>query len=580
MARTRTGLALALLAGIAALSVATERRSQALTLDEAGTINLGVRAYTDVRIHTQEYQCIRPDGSGYNGATFPCSPAGHLQQSRWFLEMKWNHDLLKYVKDWLPGDTQVFAYNLTYRGEYEGIYDYGPSEYRNGRESLNEIENAMRQGGVSEAAIQQNAGAISLANRQKLRTIAVDRNRLFQAFLDYEVGPFFVRFGRQNLAWGETDVFRLLDNINPIDNSFGGFFIDLDERRVPLDMLRSSYQLGDIGWFQQAFFEGYVADDNSVAFVPGSAPGTAFYPPLGPPSSIIGRTQKDNPVSLNHVRGGGRLVANLGDFTLGLAHYYTIFDLPAVRFRAPDFNGKDAGNPFIVPGVTQLVADQYGPHVQVTGGSFSTAAPSLQSIFRGEFAFFRAEPLFRFATASKFPGKGLSDPGFVQLVTQVLSGKFDTVSRKDTWNMALGWDMNQFIRPLNPNQSFFFTTQFFYKHVFSLDPLQAFPVPDAKRDPQRVIPYQGDQFLYTLHVDTSYNHNLPFTNTNVVIAPSFNYFYDFVGAMLFQPGVRISRDPWRFILDYSIVDSGVFRGTKIGLVRDRDNVRLQLEYVL
>ena len=43
----------------------------------------------------------------------------------------------------------------------------------------------------------------------------------------------FVRFGRQNLVWGETDVFRLLDNINPTDSSFGGFFIDSGQAGVP-----------------------------------------------------------------------------------------------------------------------------------------------------------------------------------------------------------------------------------------------------------------------------------------------------------------------------------------------------------
>ena len=39
-------------------------------------------------------------------------------------------------------------------------------------------------------------------------------------------------------AWGETDIFRLLDNINPLDDSFGGFFIALDERRMPIEMVR------------------------------------------------------------------------------------------------------------------------------------------------------------------------------------------------------------------------------------------------------------------------------------------------------------------------------------------------------
>jgi hypothetical protein len=48
---------------------------------------------------------------------------------------------------------------------------------------------------------------------------------------------------------------------------------------------------------------------------------------------------------------------------------------------------------------------------------------------------------------------------------------------------------------------------------------------------------------------------------------------------LFQPGVRFVRDPWRFIVDYTAINSGVFR-YQIGLVRDKANVRAQIEYVL
>ena len=56
-------------------------------------------------------------------------------------------------------------------------------------------------------------------------------------------------------------------------------------------------------------------------------------------------------------------------------------------------------------------------------------------------------------------------------------------------------------------------------------------------------------------------------------------FYDWQGMFLFQPNVRFVRDPWRFIVDYSAINSGVFRN-QIGLVRDRSNVRFQVEYVL
>src|SRR6185436_14471146 len=101
-----------------------------------------------------------------------------------------------------------------------------------------ELEAFLRQSPTFNATQLQFIPSILYFNRHRLREVASYRNRLFQAFVDFEFGDFFFRFGRQNLVWGETDVFRLLDNINPVDNSFGGFFIDLDERLHPFTTLQ------------------------------------------------------------------------------------------------------------------------------------------------------------------------------------------------------------------------------------------------------------------------------------------------------------------------------------------------------
>ncbi len=61
--------------------------------------------------------------------------------------------------------------------------------------------------------------------RDRTRRTSTTSNRqydLWEAYVDLSRGPLFFRIGRQNLAWGETDVFRLLDGINPLDNTFGG----------------------------------------------------------------------------------------------------------------------------------------------------------------------------------------------------------------------------------------------------------------------------------------------------------------------------------------------------------------------
>ena len=147
-------------------------------------------------------------------------------------------------------------YFVTYRGEYDGVWDYGPDVF-------------------SERQVRTVAGD-RLDTRQRLR----HRHRLFEAYVDYTKGPLFIRIGRQNLSWGETDVFRLIDQINPLDASFGGFLVALDERRVPLDMLRVVYGLGSQGPFSEIDVEGYVALDDEVAeAVPAGSPWATPNPP-------------------------------------------------------------------------------------------------------------------------------------------------------------------------------------------------------------------------------------------------------------------------------------------------------------
>jgi Protein of unknown function (DUF1302) len=571
-----------LLASLLALATAlAAREASAISLNKEGTINLNVRAYANVRIGTMAKQSTRPgtqppeciaapSAATCNfGGTFPYSGAGHVIQNRYFLEAKWNHSLIEMFQDTLPASVTDFKYNLTYRGEYDGIYDFGPSEFRNGTETFQEIEQALRQGGFPTSG----AGEKNYRVRHRLRQVASNRNRLFLAFVDWEQGPLFLRIGRQNLVWGETDAFRLLDNINPTDSSFGGFFIELDERRVPLDMIRASWNFGTIGPIDQAFLEGYVAFDRTVAFVPGAPPGSPWYPPLGPPSgALLADLQAPN-LTVHNLRGGGRFVFNAGDYTFTLASYQTMFDLPAVRLRAAV--PADAG---FVPGVSALTADTYAPLVWVNGASVTTALPSLRSIVRGEVAWFKDEALFIGPTEAEFPGKGTTGQLVTDYLGPVLAGTLDTVTRKDTYNMAVGWDTNLPVHWLNPRDSVFLTTQFFYRHIFDRERLQALPVPEPN-DSTRVVPQPADSMLQTLAIATTYLATVPLTDTNVQITPGYNMFFDWQGSILFQPNVRFVRDPWRLIVDYTTINSGVFR-FPIGLVRDRSNVRFQVEYVL
>jgi hypothetical protein len=635
-----------------------------VSLDEKGDIKLGVRAYTAARVATQNtdqqicygtgasYKCgtqnaINPnmpeDNQSLRSLTFPVSAAGHLRQNRFYVEAELDHNLQRLLDEgWgpltllneLPFKFRKFKYHLTFRGEADGIYDYGPAEYRTAYQYFNPVLVPTFSGHSA------NIGEA----RQRLRKLSVHRERLFQAYLETQVEELFIRVGRQILSWGETDVFRLLDNINPLDSSFGGFLVPLDERRVPLDMLLLNYAIGDLGPFWEVFVEAYAAIDDAVGFEPGTPAGSPWaLPNLGAPSATLVTFRQTPRRTIEDTRGGVRLnfaapIPGIQEANFTIAHYYTYLDIPEVQtlvttaFPLSNVTNGPLG-PFMQPNGFQggflAIAEQSAPRVQITGASTNFYVPiniaralalSGQPTIRAELAYFAGEPRqsqsqldpFLFAQGGC---RGPYKPGIVSQVQPgspylPSGGQLCRGGRRygDSWNFVLGMDTNQFIRWLNPNQSFFITMQFFYKHlngavdralipgrrVVPVYEGEVLPVPRYNiSNPLVTTPAQPvliqqptDQFLNTLVLFTSY--------LSGQVNPSLTLAYDWSGAfggdnsatpnggsLLVQPQLTLSRDPFRFSFSYSLLYARHLKGASgISLLRDRDNVLFQLEYVL
>ena len=474
------------------------------------------------------------------------------------------------------------------------------------------------------------------------------RERLFQAYVEADIGSnLWIRFGRQILSWGETDAFRLIDNINPIDSSFGGFLVPLDERRVPLDMLRMTYRVGSIGPMYDTFFELYGAIDDKIGYEPGTPAGSPWaLPNTGVPGTNT-ISVLDNPArNFSDMRGGGRFVFNIGDGTFSLAHYYTYMDIPAVQTSVKPwfFNKKPASpirdeNTFFPTAEGDprwsVQAVQRAPLTQITGATMTFAMPDLYSILRGEFAYFHDEARFTQQQLDPFiyhyygryrevPDAGpdefrfVPDPDgeFREIPPTILNAACDakvlgsnprrvdpalcrtTGGRRlgDSIKLAVGWDTNQFIRFLNPHQSFFISTQFFYQRL--LGAIDRTPVPGREVSNGEVLPVTEfdtyipgaafrtlgavepslikqptNTFLHTLLITTSYRSG--------TIVPSFVFFYDWGGATVFVPSIQFIQDPFRFGVEYSILNAGRLKGgSGVSLVRDRDTVQFRLEYVI
>ena len=97
--------------------------------------------------------------------------------------------------------------------------------------------------------------------------------------------------------------------------------VSLDDRRVPLDMVRAVYSFEDVGPFSELNIEGYGAFDKNISSpVPVGSPWSTPNPPG------IRSVVKKPAQNFKDTRGGFRVTARVGELTLSAAHYYTFLD--------------------------------------------------------------------------------------------------------------------------------------------------------------------------------------------------------------------------------------------------------------
>ncbi len=79
--------------------------------------------------------------------------------------------------------------------------------------------------------------------------------KLREIYTDMAIPPFSLRLGRQQIVWGETDNFRALDVINPLDTRWHWSRESWEDIRIPLWMARAIYDIGKIGPLEESFVE-------------------------------------------------------------------------------------------------------------------------------------------------------------------------------------------------------------------------------------------------------------------------------------------------------------------------------------
>jgi hypothetical protein len=525
--------------------------AQAFYVDSDKTLEVSGKAQTRASFRTDST----------SGFTYPEVPAGNLVQHRNLLLLEVTHDLknLTNTVDLLYPfralDLKV-KYHLVGRFMYEGVYDYGPQVFQDVQDADKEnIENFKQS------------------------------YKLWECYADISRGPLFFRIGKQNLSWGETDVFRLLDSINPLDNTYGGPFEDLDDRRIPLLMLRGSYNFGTVGPVSSVSLESFWVPGFWEAHVAPWAPfGTPYAVPL--PKDMVRFLRFSYPgKKIENSRWGVRLMGLLGsNLSVAVGHYRSYLDMPSLKAVIDQKLLTRIRDTYLLADLNAMQLEASFPQVNITGASMNYWQQAIDAVIRAEVAWFWDEPVFIprenlkplygpilplppqiMQLAGQFFGIVVQSMGLTGIPLNPQSGEIPT---KQSLKYMIGFDKQIWIRPLNRTNTFFLSFQYFG---------QTWPDYDKEmRQPLSLYPKATDfsglrktEQTFTGLVNTMY--------LNGRLSPQMVVAYDVRGAWLVQPSINYIWEPFRFMIQWSSIDGNF---TNFGAFRDRDQITFIFTYLL
>jgi hypothetical protein len=421
---------------------------------------------------------------------------------------------------------------LLYRGVYDGFYDIAPTDLQRGQSREDDLVGGPINGNTpgqcvgGACPIQPDAtgkfpsllrGNYSRFSDQD-RTDAKFENRLREAYVDFKLkgAPLSFRLGRQQVIWGESDQFRVMDCWNPLDITWHFQVESWDEIRIPLWLGKGLWDIGELGPLSNTFLEVVY---NPFDFQPGIK--SAFLPrpwaiPFPDPlrggqvqitgvggklvspvfdlqgtslrqgdfernpqdASEIGTrfhavTPQGLEFSLDYLYGRGRGLGGANPFALKIEKVN--FRKAPTQLAAADALGfyRDASfssaQPVFPIDVTAKVVHPYMHIFGMTGNYFE--GDYTQSVLRFESAYVLGEPFQTVDPASLVPIT-FTNPRGQQIPTSAFPCSDPRAqcsplgfTKRDIWTGMLGFDRPTWIRFLNPRATWFLSAQFFWTYT-------------------------------------------------------------------------------------------------------------------
>jgi len=361
---------------------------------------------------------------------------------------------------------------------------------------------------------------------------------LKEAHLTWTPGNFMFRVGKQIVAWGETDAFRIVDQINPADQRRGLADVEWETSIIPIWLVRAEYSLKQKpSWLQDLGFEfiwnpnpDFISNQpvkfgNDVGgiwspnyYVAGSFPfGEAH---LG---SMYTAIEKPKNWSSEGFEYGFRIKGVVKDAIITLNYFYGRDNDPVVVSSSVPFGPvitmASDGRLIIHPSFVGKF-----PILHFVGATFSRDIPLSASFLGGVSPVLRLETLYAFDTT--------------------FGTSLGTFEKHDEFRGAIGVDWKVKIPFLNPRAYFSISPQLYYRKVmnypagYGLTPPCWPPdqVPDLSTTPQ------SNNYATSLMIGTTYFHNK--------LAPSFFWMHSINNnADFFRLQLNYDyNDNWRFTL--------------------------------
>jgi hypothetical protein len=284
---------------------------------------------------------------------------------------------------------------------------------------------------------------------------------------------FNIKVGKQQVVWGRSDLFRVLDVINPMDYSRNSIYDEFEDIRIPMWILQANYRLGASESLSERNiqlvwnFDKFRANNLGQCGTPNAALEASCYfrsaKMLWDQGGTVGNLAPAAGLGLAQFQGGPVANPYAGvavTIPSGLSGIRNV-ELPdwklnntqiGARFEGVTSDGTIAFSLNGLIGRSQmpslrgirpsaLAFDMVFPRISVLGGSMDFNAEAINTTVRLEGALSHGEEFTQTSVSSLY-------------------------AKKKVWRSVVGLDRPTQIDWLNPGRTTLISAQFFWQHIF------------------------------------------------------------------------------------------------------------------